>query len=85
MTGTHVREPNFRRAHEQTVPGEVYGEYVGVPRSSEVGYTSPIVSRSSHHWRGPVRAAIETCGEHAAVRELVGEEKKVQGPVWKCQ
>jgi hypothetical protein len=52
---------------------------MGVPRSSLVGYASPIASRSSHRRPWPVQAVSEMNGERVAVRELFGEETITPG------
>jgi hypothetical protein len=54
-----------------------------VPRSPWVGYAPPVARLSIHRWPWPVQAASGMIGERAADRELVGEEKKVQGPLCK--
>jgi hypothetical protein len=58
---------------------------MGVPRSSLVGYASPIASRSSHRRPWPVQATSETNGERAVIRELFGEETKPHGPLRNCK
>ena len=80
-----LHKPSFCHDRGQTVPSGVYVKLKDVPRLSLIGYAFPIVSRGSHRRPWPVQAASGMNGERAAVRELVGEEKKVQGPLRNCQ
>jgi hypothetical protein len=54
-----------------------------VPRSPMVGYAFPIISPGSRRRPWPVQTSSETLDQRAAVRERVGEEKSVQGPLCK--
>jgi hypothetical protein len=48
-----------------------------------VGYAFPIIGPGSHRRPWPVQTSSETLDQRAAVRERVGEENKVQGPLCK--
>ena len=56
---------------------------MGVPRSSFVGYDSPIARRSSHRRPWPVQAASEMNDERAVARDVCGEEIEVRGHLCK--
>jgi hypothetical protein len=79
LAGTRARDPGFRHDHWQTVPSEVHVKLTGVPRSSLVGYASPIASRSSHRWPWPVRAVSGVNGERGVAMDVCGEEIEVRG------
>jgi hypothetical protein len=49
-----------------------------------VSDASPVVSRNSHHRPWPVQATSGVISERVAVRELLGEETKPQGPLCNC-
>ena len=71
--GMRAHELGFRPDHGQTVPSGVHVKLMDVPRSSLIGYASPIVNHSSHRRPWPVRVASETNGERTVVREPFGE------------